>query len=385
MGLIALNVLAFLVSQGGADEVLEAFALAHGKGLYPIQWVTSNFLHYGFFHLAGNMLFLWGFGLVVEGKIGPLWFVPIYFGIGIAECAIEQLLFSGPGISFGASAIVYGLMVMALLWAPRNEMTIGWWFFLRGGMFDMSILWFAMLLLFESVAFALMLGLHSSETLHLMGGVLGGIVGLVLLWTRTVDCEGWDLISVLRGTTPDPSRFVSRAGAPQFGKRKPKRRARRSRKEKDLAPKSSDVIEKPRPGHFEKLVAAGKFTAAYSELQQIRLTRPDWQPPLRMLRKLARELRRRRQFDAAFACDLEYLRGVQFADAAAVLDAAEILVVIKTRPRAALKLFEHIDVQQLSPDALKRYQKVQQAARKIIDSGVLELEENLGLDAQQNS
>src|SRR3954452_7688299 len=50
----------------------ERYALTLGDGLHPVQWVTHNFLHYGFMHLAGNMLFLWAFGIVVEGKLGVL-------------------------------------------------------------------------------------------------------------------------------------------------------------------------------------------------------------------------------------------------------------------------------------------------------------------------
>src|SRR3954451_17550564 len=58
------------------DEVIEnvegvsefnRYALALGDGrLHPIQWVTHNFLHYGIMHLAGNIIFLWAFGIVVE-------------------------------------------------------------------------------------------------------------------------------------------------------------------------------------------------------------------------------------------------------------------------------------------------------------------------------
>ncbi len=59
------------------------WGLTHGEGLHPVQWVTNNFLHGRIFHLVGNMIFLWGFGLVVEGKLGWWRFLLVYMGIGI--------------------------------------------------------------------------------------------------------------------------------------------------------------------------------------------------------------------------------------------------------------------------------------------------------------
>ena len=90
----------------------------------PWEWVTSNFIHGGFLHLIGNMAVLWGLGLIVEGKVGWWRFLLIYFGIGIGECALEQtLMLWAEGGSFGASAIVFGLVAITLIWAPRNEVS----------------------------------------------------------------------------------------------------------------------------------------------------------------------------------------------------------------------------------------------------------------------
>ena len=89
----------------------------------PWQWITSNFMHAGIMHLLGNMFCLWGFGLVVEGKIGWWRFLLVYLGIGITQCGLEQtlMLFADEGGSLGASAIIYGLMAMCMVWAPRMK------------------------------------------------------------------------------------------------------------------------------------------------------------------------------------------------------------------------------------------------------------------------
>jgi membrane associated rhomboid family serine protease len=67
--LIAVIVLAFCGEVANPDQV-SAFILAFGDGLHPLQWLTCNFMHADFFHIAGNMVFLWCFGLIVEGKLG---------------------------------------------------------------------------------------------------------------------------------------------------------------------------------------------------------------------------------------------------------------------------------------------------------------------------
>ena len=67
IGLILLNTVAFFVVFSDAIEDPLEWILVYGQGLHPIQWVSSNFIHGGLMHLAGNMFYLWGFGLVVEG------------------------------------------------------------------------------------------------------------------------------------------------------------------------------------------------------------------------------------------------------------------------------------------------------------------------------
>ena len=48
----------------------------------------------------------------------------IFLGVGFVQCGLEQLisLATDEGFSLGNSAIVYGLMAMALVWAPRNDL-----------------------------------------------------------------------------------------------------------------------------------------------------------------------------------------------------------------------------------------------------------------------
>ncbi len=217
VGTIVVNVLVFIYiftrPEETAKAIDDACMLQYGHWL-PWQWVTSNYLHarFDFMHLFGNMILLWSFGLVVEGKVGWWRFLLIYNGIGIAECALEQTLALGfeEGHSYGASAIIYGLIAIAMIWAPANEISIYVllifyrviWF-----TFDCSIWLYAGI----SLAFELAMGILAvaladnvaaavtSQALHLAGAGFGFAVGIALLKLGWVDCENWDAFSVWSG------------------------------------------------------------------------------------------------------------------------------------------------------------------------------------------
>jgi len=52
--------------------------------LAPIQFFTAMFLHVGFPHLIGNMLFLWVYGIYVEDRLGHLRMLGVYLAFGVA-------------------------------------------------------------------------------------------------------------------------------------------------------------------------------------------------------------------------------------------------------------------------------------------------------------
>ena len=82
--LIALNVLIFLleISQPNIEAFIrqwgtESTRILHGRGLETL--ITSMFLHGGWMHLIGNMVFLWTFGDNVEVAFGHGLFLVFYF------------------------------------------------------------------------------------------------------------------------------------------------------------------------------------------------------------------------------------------------------------------------------------------------------------------
>jgi membrane associated rhomboid family serine protease len=90
---------------------------------------TAMFLHGGWLHLLGNMLFLWIYGDNVEHRLGKLGYLAAYLGTGVAATLGDGLLRMGSGIpSVGASGAISGVLGFYFLWFPRNRVRV--WVFL---------------------------------------------------------------------------------------------------------------------------------------------------------------------------------------------------------------------------------------------------------------
>jgi membrane associated rhomboid family serine protease len=91
-----------------------------------ISIVTSMFLHGGFLHLAGNLLFLWVFGNNVEDAMGHGRFLAFYLLCGLAA-VIGQVL-PNPGSvlpMIGASGAISGVLGAYMLLYPRARVLLG--------------------------------------------------------------------------------------------------------------------------------------------------------------------------------------------------------------------------------------------------------------------
>jgi len=83
---------------------------------------TAMFLHGGFLHVAGNMLFLWIFGDNVEHRLGSFAFLLAYLGTGVAATLVFAL-FAGhsPYPMVGASGAISGVLGSYFIWFPQNR------------------------------------------------------------------------------------------------------------------------------------------------------------------------------------------------------------------------------------------------------------------------
>ena len=141
-GLIALNVVAFLIEVVQPSEAaLQSFIEAWGvvpreysvlRDLPPTIplpfWttlLTSMFLHGGWLHLGGNMLYLWIFGDNLEKVMGAVRFAIFYLLCGLAASAAHILFGLGSSIpAVGASGAISGVLAGYLVLFPQNRVRV---------------------------------------------------------------------------------------------------------------------------------------------------------------------------------------------------------------------------------------------------------------------
>jgi len=86
---------------------------------------VSMFLHGGFMHLAGNMLFLWIYGDNVERRLGSGRYLFWYLATGAAATLFHAAFDSGSNIPLvGASGAISGVLGFYFVWFPRNQVRL---------------------------------------------------------------------------------------------------------------------------------------------------------------------------------------------------------------------------------------------------------------------
>jgi len=108
------------------------YELIHSRELVPelavspyLTAISSMFMHGGWMHLIGNMLFLWIFGNNVEDYFGPIKFIIFYLVSGLAAIALFTIF--GPNSQIplvGASGAIAGLMGAYIVLHPRARVTV---------------------------------------------------------------------------------------------------------------------------------------------------------------------------------------------------------------------------------------------------------------------
>ena len=109
------------------ETVFYGVAQYSGPGL-PTPWLTlltSMFLHGGFLHLGGNMLYLWIFGNNVEDAMGHLRYLVFYLVCGLAAALSQGLADPHAAIPMlGASGAISGVIASYVMIFPRARITV---------------------------------------------------------------------------------------------------------------------------------------------------------------------------------------------------------------------------------------------------------------------
>ncbi len=128
--LIAINVAVFLLELSAGDAFVEKWAFIPSRfnsepAADAFTVISAMFMHGGWLHLGGNMLYLWIFGDNVEDRLGPVRFTIFYFLAGIAATFAQFLVNPGSSVpNVGASGAIAGVLGAYILMFPQARVDV---------------------------------------------------------------------------------------------------------------------------------------------------------------------------------------------------------------------------------------------------------------------
>ncbi len=188
--LIAINTVVWLYEWSLGQNALQQFITTYGaipaeitSGVDVYTLFTNMWLHGGWLHILGNMVFLWVFGDNVEAVLGHFPYLFFYIIGGIAASLTHVYISAASTIpSVGASGAIAAVLGAYIIMFPRAQvrLLIGYGFITRVSAILFLGFWF-ILQLFNGVA---ALGVDTAQTggvavwAHVGGFVFGALIGL---------------------------------------------------------------------------------------------------------------------------------------------------------------------------------------------------------------
>ncbi|HLG86590.1 MAG TPA: rhomboid family intramembrane serine protease [Alphaproteobacteria bacterium] len=189
--LILANAFVFVLELAGGDRFILAWALvpaevSSGQDLSTI--LTSMFLHEGWSHIIGNMIFLWAFGPEIEDAMGGARYLVFYLLGGIAAMLAQVAADPASTLpNLGASGAIAAVMGAFLVTFPRDRIKtlIFFGFFARITLIPAAFLigfWF----LLQLVSFGAVHNVRTGGVAYLahIGGAVFGAVACRLFEDR---------------------------------------------------------------------------------------------------------------------------------------------------------------------------------------------------------
>lgn len=351
---------------GNSPKVLW-LTLEFGK-LNPVQWFTHNFMHADILHLLGNMIFLWGFGLVVEGKLGWQKYLAVYAVICLMQGAFIQiimfLLSDGLGVALGASGVIYGIMAIAVLWAPQNEMSCFLLIFLRPKLIELSIMAFGSFYLALQVLFFVLYGFQmSSEALHLSGILMGLPIGILFLKRSWVDCEGWDFFTVYFAKKEQQDKVRS-----AFRDQNQLAAVKEAKEERDQARATMLTSLRAALEAKQHAAAVGIYKKTSGDLQQGKKV------PTQMLPLLINAVHKQQEWELSIPLLVELLQRPGGDNARVRLKLAQILIQATDQPKQGIAVLKKLPVEALDDKQRLLRNKLAKAAKAALAEGSFEVE-----------
>ena len=132
--IIGMNALVFLLELAGGDAFINRWSLVAADVVAGRNWITiltAMFMHAGWVHILGNMLFFWAFGPEIEDVMGPLRYLIFYLLGGLAATFAQVAVDPTSTIpNLGASGAIAAVMGGFMITYPRDRirtvLLFGW-------------------------------------------------------------------------------------------------------------------------------------------------------------------------------------------------------------------------------------------------------------------
>jgi membrane associated rhomboid family serine protease len=132
--IIVVNALVFFLELSGGDAFVQQWSVIPADIVSGQHWITiltSMFMHGGWMHIIGNMVFLWAFGPAIEDAMGPLRYLVFYLLGGIVAALAQIAAASSSTVpNLGASGAIAAVMGAFLITYPRDQiktlLILGW-------------------------------------------------------------------------------------------------------------------------------------------------------------------------------------------------------------------------------------------------------------------
>jgi len=154
--IIGVNIFVFVLELSGGDQFVLSWSVTPAEitaGHRLVTIFTSMFMHAGWAHIIGNMVFLWAFGPQIEDVMGPVRYLAFYLLGGVAAMATQ--IWASPTSTIpllGASGAIAAVMGAFIVTYPRDRIRtlLFFGFFARTAFIPAALLigvWFAFQLL----------------------------------------------------------------------------------------------------------------------------------------------------------------------------------------------------------------------------------------------
>lgn len=193
--LIAANIVVFIITLSN-PHLGNRYAISSRQPTV-IQFFTYQFLHDGWLHITGNMLFLYIFGNNVNDRLGHIGYLALYLGGGIFSGISYVITSPHGGQMVGASGAISAVTGAYLILLPRSNVTI-LYFFILIGVTEIASLWFIAGFFVYDVYLNMTASDRVAHMAHIGGTIFGALMCMLLLALHLLPRDQFDMVAMIQ-------------------------------------------------------------------------------------------------------------------------------------------------------------------------------------------